>query len=77
MAVDGNNDEAKERQNERNVDGRPAEDAAHVDDAGLNRGKHRASEDGHDESGRTEFGIVAQSLKGDTVDGREHQGHAG
>ena len=37
--------------------------------------QHRTAEDGHDKACGTELRIVAQIVKGDTVDGGEHQRH--
>ena len=49
-----------------------------VDDAGLDWREERTSEDGHDETGGTDLRIfTADSFKGDAVDSREHERHAG
>ena len=77
VAIDGDDDEAEQRQDERQVGGgERAEHRALVDDHGLQRGQHRTAEDGHDESGGAELGIVAQSVERNAVDGGEHERHA-
>lgn len=77
IPVGTHHNEADEGQDERGVDGGiGAEDRALVDDHRLQRRQDGAAEDCHNESCRPKFGIVAQSVEGDTVDGREHQRHA-
>ena len=77
LSVYGYHHEADERQDERNVDGWHAEEFALVDNRGLERGQNATSEDGHDESGSTKLGVVAQSGERYTIDGGEHERHAG
>ena len=69
--------ETQGRKDERDVHRRHAEEGVLVDDHGLERRQDRAAEDGHDEAGGAELGVLAEPLEGDAVDGREHQGHAG
>ena len=76
-AIRTDHDEADEGQDERGVGGgEGTEEGALVDDGGLERGQHASAEDGHDESGGTELGIVAEALQGNAVDGGEHERHA-
>lgn len=74
-AVDDNHEEADQRKDEAEVYGGEVSNSAAVDDACLNRGKHRTAEDRHDQTGGAELGVIAETLQCDTVDGREHQRH--
>ena len=77
-AVEGDDKEAEEREEEGEVDCRHGAEKAHVDDAGLERWHDGAAEDGHDEAGGANLRIfTADALKGDAVDSREHERHAG
>ena len=72
-AVEGDDQEAEEREEEGEVDCRHGADKAYVDNAGLERWHDGAAEDGHDEAGGTDLRIcTADALKGDAVDSREH-----
>lgn len=75
VTVNCHYDEADERKDEADVDGWPVDDDAEVDDGCLERWEHRAAEDCHDEACSTELGIIAKSLKGNAIDGREHERH--
>ena len=77
LSVDGDHDEADERQNERNVHGWHAEELAAVDYRSLERRQNATAEDGHDESGCTELGVIAESCQCNTVNRGEHQRHTG
>ncbi len=76
-AVEHYDHEAYEREYEREVHGGETCYGSAVDDAGLDGRQYRSAEDGHDEAGGSEFGIVTESLESYTVDGGEHDGHAG
>ena len=75
LSVDGDHDEADERQNERNVHGWHAEELAAVDYRSLERRQNATAEDRHDEASRTELGVVAQARERYAVDGGEHERH--
>ena len=47
-----------------------------VNNLGLKKRKNGTSQDGHDESCRTEFGVIAKSFQGNAINGGEHQRHA-
>ena len=64
VAVDGYHHEADEGQDERHVDGGHAQQFHLVDDGGLERGQHATTEDGHDETGGSKLGVVAQAGEG-------------
>ena len=77
-AVKGDDQEAEERKEEGEVDCRHGADKAYVDDAGLERGHDGAAEDGHDEAGGADLRFsTADALKGDAVECRELERHAG
>ena len=77
-AVKGDDQEAEEREEEGEVDCGHGADKAHVDDAGLERWHDGAAEDGHDEAGGADLRIfTADAFKGDAIDSREHERHAG
>ena len=77
-AVEGDDQEAEEREEEGEIDCRHGADKAHVDDAGLERWHYGAAEDGHDEAGCADLRIfTGDALKGDAIDSREHERHAG
>ena len=76
-SVGADHDEADEGQDERGIGGgEGAQNGALVDDGGLERGQYASAEDGHDETGCSELGIVAKALQGNAVDGGEHERHA-
>ena len=75
ITINGNHHEANQRKNERYVHGRHAEASTHIDDACLHRRQYRTTEDSHNQAGSTKLCIVAHTLQGDTIDGREHQRH--
>ena len=76
QSVDAYDDEAEQRQHERDVDGGVAEDDLLVDDGALQWRHERSAHDGHDEEGRPEGGVLrVYVLKGNAVDGREHERH--
>ena len=61
QAVDGYNHEADEGKDERYVYGGHTYDGAAVYDGSLKRGQNATAKDGHDESGCTELGVIAES----------------
>ena len=73
LSVDGDNDEADERQYERDVHGWHTKELTTVDDGSLERRQNATAEDGHDETCCAKLRIVAQACKGNAVDGREHE----
>ena len=76
-AVEGDDQEAEEREEEGEVDCRHGADKAHVDDAGLERRHDGAAEDGHDEAGGANLDVFASdALERHAVDCRGHQRHA-
>ena len=77
QAVNGDNHEADEGKDEGYVYGWHADKGAAVDDGSLERGQNATAKDGHDESGCTELGVIAESCQCNTVNRGEHQRHAG
>ena len=76
VAVDGDEDEADEGENEGDVDGGPAEDDLLIDEVTLQGGHQCSADNGHDEEGGTEGGVLrAYVLEGNAVDAGEHDGH--
>ena len=75
LSVDGDNDEADERQYERDVHGWHTKELTTVDDGSLERRQNATAEDGHDETCCAKLRIVAQASKGNAVDGGEHERH--
>ena len=70
--VNGYNDEADERQNEREVCGWEPGNCSSVDDCCLQGWQCRTAENGHNEAGGAYFSILAQALQCNAVDSGEH-----
>ena len=76
IAIDRHHEETNERQNERGVGGREGlKDGTLVNDHRLQWWQHISASDGHDQTSGTKLRIIAHTIKGDTINGGEHQRH--
>ena len=75
-AVEGDDDEADERQDERYVDGRMIGDGVLVDNHSLQRWHQSSANNRHHQEGSTQMRVLRiDILQSDTVNGGEHQRH--
>lgn len=72
ISIEYDDDEARQRQDEAQIDRSNAEKPVAVDDAGLQGWQHRTAQNGHNQPGGTEFGIVASVGQCNAINGREH-----
>ena len=76
VSVHDDEQEADQGEDEGHVDGGHAEDDLLVDEVALERWHECAADDGHDEEGCAEVGVLrVHVLEGDAVDAGEHDGH--
>ena len=76
ISVNDDEEEARQWQQERDVDSWMSEDDLLVDDKSLQRWHECASYNSHDQKGCSEMSVFdIYIFKGDAVDGGEHDGH--